>query len=164
MVMSLSTAVRVSTRLGFAGQPDVDHPAARLDQVQRQGGQAGPVGGVHDGIPAQGGQRGRGPHPAEPELAGEPQRVAGRAEQVHLGPPGRRELRHQQADGAGAEHQQLAAGRHGGSAHGAHGVPARLDQRAAPGVDGVGQRDKYQARHGQLLGQGARPAGADADS
>jgi hypothetical protein len=42
-------------------------------------------------------------------------------------------------------------------------VAAGLDQGAERVIDGVGQRPQSTHRHGELLGERARPAGADAD-
>jgi hypothetical protein len=82
---------------------------------------------------------------------------------VHVGALRPRDERHEQADGAGTEHQESRARRHRRALDAAQGIAAGLDQRAELGADGVRQRHERGLRHRQALGDRARPAVADAD-
>ena len=148
---------------GLAGEADVDHAAPGFDEIQGDGRQARRVGGVHHGVPAQGWRGLPRPRVGEPEPQREGPGPLASSDQVDLDTHRGRDPRHQQPDGSGSQHQQSLAGFEPGSPHGAQGVASGLDHRASGRPNRLGERHQRPDGHRQLLGQGARPAAADAD-
>ena len=148
---------------GLAGEADVDHAAPGFDEVQGQGRQTRRVGGVHHGVPAPGRHGLPRPRVPEPEPQREGPRPLAPSDQVDLDAHRCRDPRHQQPDGSGAQHQQSLAGLEPGSPYGAQRIASGLDHRARRRPNRLGQGHQRPDGHRQLLGQGARPAMADAD-
>jgi hypothetical protein len=76
---------------------------------------------------------------------------------------GQREQRDEQADGAGAQHQDPLPRPQRRAPERAQGAAARLDQRARDLVDHIGQRVQRGDRHGHPLGERAGEAAPDPD-
>ena len=148
----------LSTRLGSPGEPDVDHPPAGLDEVDRQRRHVGRVGGVDDGVPAQRGHAVGGPDAGEARATGRTLRRLRRATQVHLDPlgaprPARRAARWCRRRGrAAARPGATAAPRTARSAFppGSTSAPGRV-------VDRVGQA-RAAPRPAPAAARRARPA------
>ena len=109
-VTSLSAIVRVSMRLGRAGDPQIHHALAGLDEIERECGQFGGVRGVDDRVPRQRGQLGPLPDPGEAKRARELEARRRSAHEMHLHAVGARELGGEQSHRAGAEHQHAITG------------------------------------------------------
>ena len=156
-VTSLSTSVRVSTGSGVPGEADVDHPLARLDQVEGQRRQAGRVGGVDDRVERQRREAVRGPDAVRSRACGRsPSDRRRQAQRWTSAPWARREQRDEQADRARPEHQQPVPRRQRRRPDGPQRVAARLDQGPGRRVDRVRQRVQRRGRHQPAARPGRR--------
>jgi len=158
-VTSLSTSRPGVDPARAAREPDQDQSPARLDEVQREGGQGGGVGGIDDGIPGQGGQAGARPRAGETEGPGELQAGPGVAQQVDLGPVGPREGGGEQPDRPGPEDQDPVTAARRGRPDGAQRVAARLRNRPGDVIDTrqAGRATRWRARASRSASATGRP-------
>ena len=162
-VTSLNAMSRESTRLGVPARPMKTTRRPGSTRLTAQRGHVRRVRGVDDGVPRPVRKRVSGPSAGESERCGQAQLVRLPAEQVYVGPLRPPEHRGQQADRAGAEHQEPFAAREG-RGRGPPGARCRQvrrgrrpDYRRCPAVV---QRSNW---YGDLLGQCAGQAVADAE-
>ena len=163
-VTSFSASIRVSMRLGSAGEADVDDSAARLDEFERLRRKRRRVGCVDHGVERQVRQLALTPHVLEPELARE-RRVT--AASARAGAPRRRRRARTSPQSRpivpGPRMSARSPGFSWAPSTDRSALPAGSTSAPSAASMPSGSRCSERRRNGDLLGEGAGAATTDAD-